>query len=98
MSLTHVMVPVIACLSGVARALFQRVQLPIPPLWLACLFPANYAIAKLHERLLLPADMRGPLSEVKETTFEILFLVLALHWLRTRSPGRMRSGPAPGPR
>lgn len=81
------LLPLTMRFSSSLAALARRINLPLVPLWLGALFPLNYVIAKVHENYVLPAELLGPLSEVKETTFEAIFLILAVRFWRTHEWG-----------
>jgi len=82
---------------GVLRKPVDALNVPVPPLLLGSMFMLNYGIYKAVEMVgVLPGrpDLHWPSVEMKESLFAVLFLVLALYFLRSCFPAQPQGGPA----
>ncbi len=79
-----VLVPIFVRLYEPARALAERINLPIVPLTVGLFFPISHIVSKLIELVLVDelAVLHWPMIEIKETTTGILFLVVAIYFLQ----------------
>jgi len=71
-----VCIPLLDVVSNKVRRLISHVQLPLVPLWIGMVFPANYLFAKYA--IVLSGHKIHYVAEVKETGFSILFLLFCV--------------------
>jgi hypothetical protein len=81
------LIPAIDSFSVAFRKFFERISLPILPLWIGLLFLFAHAVSKLAGSLWPYPDVQ-PISEIKESTFAFLYLVVSISFFITfRKPG-----------
>jgi len=76
------LIPVLCRISPPTRALLDRIRLPIVPIFVGALFIANYAATKILE-MVVATEFHHAIVEIKEANSGMLFLVVALWFLRT---------------
>jgi hypothetical protein len=72
-----VIIPVLNYLSARMRIFYKKINLPIVPLWIGFLFVLAYFISKVAGKLWLHYEDQ-PVSEIKETSFYFLYLLVSL--------------------
>jgi hypothetical protein len=77
-----VIIPVLDYFSPALSGIFQKFRLPIVPLWIGSLFVLAYIIQKIVEKLWL-FENGQPVSEIKETGFYFLYLVVCISFYVT---------------
>jgi len=60
---------------------FNEMKLPIPPIWIGLLILFNYSLERIYTDLNL-FNINFYSGEFKETNFALLFLILAIYFLR----------------
>ena len=77
-----VFVPIINGLSIRARIFFQKIRLPIPPIWSGILMILTYTLFLIFVSFTssYPIDTYGSLSEIKETNYAIIVAAWAASW------------------
>lgn len=78
-------------LSGLKR-FYNWIGLPVISLWLGILFLLNYLVSKIVESFMPPNDIQN-ITEIKETAFAFLFLLVSLSFLLTYREERQLSFP-----
>ncbi len=79
------LIPAIARAAPRFKASMLQRNFPLVPLWLGLLFVLNYLISKAAEGV-IPAGRMHRLTEVKECNFAVLFLVVAVWFVRHSRP------------
>ena len=89
------LVPLLAYAFGQFRRFFERLNLPIVPLFIGGLFVFNYLLTKIVGLTFGPEEalLRGPLVETKESAISFLFFGLS-YWF-FRHPQQATAADAP---
>ena len=68
----------------------RKINVPVPPLEIGFLFVVNFAMEKFMEHW-YKADFSQPLTEIKETNFALLFLLLGCYFFWCQKKGSERT-------
>lgn len=71
------LMPILDRFSRKARLFFEKISMPIVPLWLGSLFVMNHLMSKGFEQLVTFNDVQC-IVEIKEATFSMLFLITGI--------------------
>jgi hypothetical protein len=81
-----ILIPFLNKKSLLFRQFFEKINIPIVPLWLGIFFLTNYVSLKIFEFFLvyqyLPSD---PLNVCREKIFEFTYLLISIYFLNSKS-------------
>jgi hypothetical protein len=84
------LIPAIDSFSPGVNRFFRRISLPILPLWIGLLFLFAHAVSKLAGSLWPYRDVQ-PISEIKESSFAMLYIVVSISFFITfRKPLKLK--------
>lgn len=63
---------------------FQRINLPLVPLWVGIFFLLNYLLSKILELFFTQDILWSAITEFKETNFALLFFLVSLWFFQNR--------------
>jgi len=74
--------PFLAKRSARISGWFERINLPLVPLWLGIFFLINYLFSKILELFFTQDILLSAITEIKETNFALLFFLLSWWFLQ----------------
>jgi hypothetical protein len=74
--------PLLAKRSSRISSWFERINLPLVPLWLGIFFLLNYLLSKILELFFTQNIMLSAITEIKETNFALLFFLVSWWFLQ----------------
>ena len=69
---------------SVFRRFRERIAIPLVPMSIGTFFLVTYLVYKVFKWYILDPKFGWPLSEIKESVWAFLFLVIAIHWMVDR--------------
>jgi hypothetical protein len=83
-----IVLPISAAKSERARQALVRAGIPVPPIWVGCLFLASFFSYKVFAAVAAGTVRAFPLDELKETTYAAAFAIYAVYSLASAQPDR----------
>ncbi|UCF63908.1 MAG: hypothetical protein JSW33_15295 [bacterium] len=76
-------IPVLVHYRPAFRKWICRINIPLVPIWIGLAFFTNYVLSKILEQLYTEKWVQSAITEVKETGFAFLFMLIGLWFLST---------------
>ncbi len=84
------LIPMLSLFRNKFSRWINQTGVPLVPLWIGVIFPVNYFLSKLFEKIFPDPGLLTPITEIKETLFALLFFTVSV-WFLLNFPKADRS-------